>query len=201
MLWCSLSCLGQGTINITFDGTPLQRPGTATFVQQYYESSMWFRPLGVVGPGNGFVRRSANPSPGWPDNGTAYLQASLEDSLMFSFIDNAVFNLISVDLAEFSTLYQTPSTVQFVGYRYDGSVVTSEFTTDGIIDGTGGPAADFETFQFGSQWRDLTRVEIPNSGWCLDNLYVSVPEPGTGALMLLGAALLGSRLTKRTWCS
>src|SRR3954467_12805674 len=64
------SCQAQGTINLTFDGSPVQRSGTATFVQQYYESSMWFRPRGVVGPGNGFVRRGANPSPGWPDNGT-----------------------------------------------------------------------------------------------------------------------------------
>lgn len=196
MVWISLSCLGQGTLHITFDGPPLQPPGTATFVQQYYESTMWFRPLGEVGPGNGFVRRGASPSTGWPDNGTAYLQAGLGDSLKFSFIDNSVFDLLSVDLAEFSTLYQTPLTVQFVGYRYDGSVVTSELTTDGIIDGTG-PVADFEAFQFGSQWRGLTRVEIPDSGWCLDNLYVSVPEPNTGALVVLGAVLSGLRFFMR----
>jgi hypothetical protein len=49
--------LAQGTLSITFEGPPVQPLGTSYFVQQYYESDMWFRPLGVVGPGNGFSRR------------------------------------------------------------------------------------------------------------------------------------------------
>ena len=182
-------CRGQGTLHITFDGPPLQPPGTSYFVQQYFEAGMWFRPLGVVGPGNGFGRRGANPSTGWPDNGTAYLQAGLGDSLMFSFTDNSMFDLLSVDLSEFSTLYQTPLTVSFVGYRHDGSIVTADLTTDGIIDGTG-PVPDFQTFYFGPEFAGLDRVEIPTSGWCLDNLVVSVPEPTSGVLLLAGGVLL-----------
>jgi hypothetical protein len=45
---------------------------------------------------------------------------------------------------------------------------------------------NFQTFYFGPEFSGLTRVEIPSYGWSLDNLYVSVPEPGTFALMILG---------------
>jgi hypothetical protein len=76
--------------------------------------------------------------------------------------------------------------VQFVGYRLDGSVVATDFTTDGIIDGTG-PGSDFQTFFFGPEFSNLTRVEIPNAGWSLDNLFVTpVPEPGTFAFFAIG---------------
>jgi len=179
---------GQGTLHMSFGGPPPQAPGTAAYVQQYYEANMWFRPLGFVGPGNGFVRRGSSPREGWPDGGTAYVQASLGDSLMFSFL--------SVDLAEFGTLYQTPLIVRFVGYRFDSSIVTTDLTTDGIIDGTG-PLADFQTFFFGPEWSGLSRVEIPNSGWSLDNLVVSIPEAGTWVLLVLGGALAGCRFWKR----
>ena len=111
---------------------------------------------------------------------------------MFSFIDSTVFNLVSVDLAEFSTLYQFPAAVQFVGYKPDGSAVTTDLVTDGIIDGTG-PLADFQTFHFGSGFTSLDRVEIPTYGWSLDNLIVAVPEPSVLGLFAFGALLLGWR--------
>ncbi|MBE0543242.1 MAG: PEP-CTERM sorting domain-containing protein [Verrucomicrobia bacterium] len=43
----------------------------------------------------------------------------------------------------------------------------------------------------------MARVEIPNYGWSLDNLVMAVPEPGTWALLFLGAALVGQRFFKR----
>jgi hypothetical protein len=184
---------GQGTFTyVGFEDYPELPPGSAVFVQQYYESGMWFRPLGTVGPGNGFVRTGSSPASECPDNGSAYLQASMGDSLVFSFVNNSVFNLVSVDLAEYSTVFPYPATVRFVGYRQDGSTVTTDLVTDGIIDGTG-PLADFQTFNFGPEFSGLTRVEIPNSGWSLDNLVVLVPEPASGALLAVGAALFTVR--------
>jgi hypothetical protein len=135
-LWAQ--CYGQGTLHFTFDGQP---PGTSVYIEQYFESGMWFRPLGVVGPGNGFIRQGRSYSL-YPENGGTYLQASLGDSLMFSFSDGRLFDLTSVDLAEYSTVLSDARSVPFVGYRYDGSIVTATFTTDGMIDGTG-PVADF----------------------------------------------------------
>ncbi len=105
-------------------------------------------------------------------------------------------DLLSVDLAEYSTGFQQPLAVQFVGYKPGGSTVTTNLVTDGIIDGTG-PLADFETFTFGPEFSGLTRVEIPTIGWSLDNLGIRVPEPGAGALALVGAAVLAVRFRKR----
>jgi hypothetical protein len=101
------------------------------------------------------------------------------------------FGLVSVDLAEFSTLYPTPLTVPFIGYRADGSMVSTEFVTDGIIDGAG-PLADFQTFYFDSQFVNLVRVEVPTYGWSLDNMVFSdaVPEPSACALLLTGGVMV-----------
>ena len=107
-----------------------------------------------------------------------------------------LLDLLSVDLAEYSTAFQQPAAVRFVGYKPDGSTVTTNMTTDGIIDGTG-PLADFETFTFGPEFSGLIRVEIPTALWSLDNLRIFVPEPGTGALLVVGAAVLAVRFLKR----
>jgi hypothetical protein len=186
-------CNGQGTLHISFDGPPFIAPGTAIEVTSYSESGMSFRPL----PGSfGFSRWGAATDPRDPDDGTTYLRAAVGDSLIFGFANGSAFDLSSVDLAEYSTVVPNAVTVQFIGYHMDGSTVTSSFTTDGIIDGTG-PLPDFQTFNFDSKdWSGLTRVEIPSSGWSLDNLVVSVPEPTIGALLLVALAV-GYGVSKR----
>src|SRR5262245_34212380 len=75
---------GQGNmqpIHITFDGPPPQPPGTAYTVHEYSEAGIRFDSL------TSFGRVGMNPRPasGRPDDGTAYLQALLGDSLRFSF--------------------------------------------------------------------------------------------------------------------
>jgi MprA protease rhombosortase-interaction domain-containing protein len=112
------------------------------------------------------------------------------ESLKFISTDASLFGLVSVDLAEYSTAFQSPATVHFVGYRPDGSTVTTDLTTDGIIDGTG-PLQDFQTFNF-QGFTGLCRVEIPTYGWSLDNLEVSygIPEPASAALLLIGGLLV-----------
>jgi hypothetical protein len=156
---------------------------------------MWFRPIGTVGPGNGFVRQGGQFQPA-PENGTAYLQAALGNSLVLSFLDGSLFGMISIDLAEYSTVVPNAVTVRFIGHRSNGSSVTTDLTTDGIIDGTG-PLADFETFYFGPEWSGLTRVEIPTYGWSLDNLVVSIPEPSSLSMFGLGGSLLALSLLRK----
>ena len=145
---------------------------------------MWFRPLGVVEPGNGFARTGLGVAE-LPQNGSAYVQTLLGDSLVFSFTNGDLFDLLSVDLAEYSTVVPDAATVRFIGYRPDGSTITRNLTTDGVIDGTG-PFADFQTFAF-TGFTGLSHVEVPGFGWSLDNLRViPVPEPAMGALLFVG---------------
>ena len=181
---------GQSTLHITFDGPPIIPGGSAQLTQRYDEAGMSFTPIGPTG----FVRQAGGVA-FYPENGTTYLQAGLGTTLKFSFTNGSIFNLVSIDLAEYSTVAPDAVTVRFDGYRFDGSTVTKDLTTDGIIDGTG-PIADFQTFQFGPEWSGLSRVEVPTYGWSLDNLVVSIPEPGTWALMVLGGALAGCRFWK-----
>jgi len=50
---------------------------------------------------------------------------------------------------------------------------------------------DFETFTFRPEFNDLVRVEVPPSlGWSLDNIAVTVPEPGAVSLGALGLLAL-----------
>jgi hypothetical protein len=161
--------------------------GTNEFAINYYaEQGMEFRPIG-----NGqFGRSGGGAADFFPRNGSAYLFGSFTDSLAATYVGGQRFGVVSVDLAEFSTLYQRPLTVQFVGYRPDGSTVSTAFVTDGVIDGAG-PLADFQTFYFDSRFADVVRVEVPTFGWSLDNMVLSqIPEPATSALLFVGALLL-----------
>lgn len=180
-------CPGQGTLHITFDGPPYQVPGSGVLVQHYSEQGMSFRPI----PGtDGFVRTWTNMPPEWPNNGTPYLQATAGDSLMFSYQNGPSFGLISIDLAR-ATIGFPDYTVAFIGYRSDGSTISTSLSGANIA---------FQTHYFGPAWlHGLTRVEVPNHTWSLDNLVVSIPEPGTGALLVIGTlTLLFWRVKRRT---
>jgi hypothetical protein len=182
-LWLAAVACGQGTMTITFDGPPLQPPGTAYTTTNYSESGMLFLPIPHPPPGLPSFGRVGSPPPGaaLPDNGSAYLDAALGQTLMLSFTNGSVFDLFSVDLAEYSTVVG-PLNVHFVGYRHDGTTVTADFL----------PGVNFQTFYFDQQFSGLDRVELPNPGWSLDNLRVVVPEPSGTALLLLGASALGA---------
>jgi len=183
----------QGTMTVTFEGPPYLAPGSGVHVQSYFEAGFWFMPI----PGtDGFVRHGVTTDPRDPDNGTAFLLATVGDSLFFFRDDWSTFSLVSVDLAEYSTVVPDAVTVPFVGYRPDGSTVTVSFTTDGIIDGTG-PLPDFQTFNFGSEFSGLRSVRVPKSLWSLDNLVISVPEPGSGALLILAGGILALRVVRQ----
>jgi hypothetical protein len=165
------NCFGQGTLTITFNGYP--RAGAGVYIPYYTESGMLFEPI----PGSdGFARRNGTGTSLWPDNGTAYLQATLGDSLSFGFQNKSLFDLISVDLAGYSTVVPD-GTAYFFGYRADGSVVSASFAPNGTV---------FQTFYFGSEFQDLVRVDVPEFG-SLDNVVLTIPEPSEWKLLILGA--------------
>jgi len=192
-LLCSLySGTSQGTFTVTFDGPPVQPPGTSYLIQSYSEAGVKFTPI----PGtDGFIRSGSNQPPGWLEDGTAYLQASFGDSLRFAMVGGSSFDPVSVDLAEYSDIWRDPETVHFVGYRQDGTVLTDDITTAGIFNGV---APVFQTFSFSPQFSGLVRVEVPFFP-SLDNLTLrrSVPEPGTGALVGIGTLLVGVHSLRR----
>lgn len=196
-MFVSLCSHAQGTFQwtVTFDGWPKVLPGSNIGFTYYYEAGIEFRP---IGQGGIFTRAGGGVSV-YPENGTAYILSGFGDSLSGVGLFSPRFGLVSVDLAEFSTVYPFPRAVEFVGFKPDGTTVTTSFTTDGVIDGTG-PAPDFQTVFFDQRFADLVRFEVPGYSYALDNMvFVNVvPEPSTGALMILGAALLGWRHFKRT---
>lgn len=189
LVWfTALSACAQARFNrtITFDGYPLVPPGQDIGYTYYWEDGMIFTP---ISPGEQFGRAGGGRE-GFPHDGTAYVLQGAFDTFSGHRDGGTRFGLFSADLAEFSILYDVPKTVQFIGYRPDGSTVTTEFTTDGIIDGTG-PLADFETFYFDEQFADLVRFEVPSHGYALDNLvyFNVIPEPSAPALVLLAVGI------------
>ena len=122
-----------------------------------------------------------------PDNGTAYLQAGASDSLKCKFLNDSKFRVLSVDLAGYSDVVPD-FVIQFVGYRPDGSTVTADFSGNGL---------NFQTYYFAPEFSGLSRFEIATIGWSLDNLVVSVPEPSTGALLILGGAVCVFKCRRR----
>jgi hypothetical protein len=167
-------CFGQGTLQITFDGPPNQPPGSDFLVQSYFESGMYFQPI----PGtDGFGRAWSGQPAGIPEDGTPYIVTGAGETLAFSFTSASEFGLTSVELAGFS-IGAPDYTVTFVGYHSDGSTVQASFSGSGI---------QFQTYNFGSDWSSgLTKVELPDSDWSLDNLVVAVPEPSANALLIIG---------------
>ena len=179
-------CQGQGTMQFTFEG---MAPGSFGTISAYSEAGMLF--WNPHGPEN-LVRIGSGLS-GAPDNGSAYLQGSTGAWLAFSLTPVRPFGLSSMDLAEYSTARPGPVTLHVVGYDWHGQGITytTDITTDGINDGTG-PLQDFQTFTFDSRYANLYRVDITTDGsygFSIDNVAIcGVPEPSTGALLLLGAA-------------
>ena len=138
-----------------------------------------------------------------PDNGSAYLAAPIGSGLTIeSAIRNKTFDILSIDLAEYSTLFAEPLVVPFIGYKSDGSIVRTNFITDGIIDGAG-PLNDFETFYFGSEFHNLLSLDIPESLWSLDNVVLSVvPEPQIISFLFFAAVvgLCRRRACRKGYC-
>jgi len=185
----------QGTLQwtVTFDASPPVERGTDIGISYYYEAGMAFRPIGT-----GQFGRTGGGINGFPENSTSFTHAAFGDSLAVTSFNGQPFGVVSVDLAEYSTLFQTPLVMLIIGYKADGSTVNAQFITDGIIDGTS-PLADFQTFYFDAQFADVTRIEFPNFGWSMDNLVFSqVPEPGTIALLIAGGVLLAARRWRKS---
>ena len=108
------------------------------------------------------------------------------------------FNAISVDLAEYSTVFPIAADVTFFGHTVSGQEIQHTFTIDGKIESLGG-SNDFESFTFPANFRNLLSLttHTPQAGnpnlrpFAFDNLLVvSIPEPTALALLCLGSICL-----------
>ena len=103
-----------------------------------------------------------------------------------SFLNGAIFGLVSVDLADPVSPSSSALNITFNGYKSDGSMVSQTFTTPGS-------GSSFQTYFFNSFFAtDLVRVEMPSSAWAMDNL-VFVPEPSAGSFLLAGLLAMALR--------
>jgi hypothetical protein len=163
---CSLGhCLGQGTMTVTFEGQP---PGTYSIISEYSESGMLF-----FVPAPYTLRHVGSGLSGNPENGTAYLETSLNTTITVDFPSGLGFSLSSLDAAALPLA----GALHLVGFRRDGTTVTNDFIPAQRL--------TFQTFGFSSGFVNLDRIEM-NGGYALDNLVVGIPEPPAGMLMLLG---------------
>ncbi len=112
-------------------------------------------------------------SSGRADNGGRYFSLSIQVNSSFELApsDGGSFDVVSVDLAEYSTVFQEARTVEWVGYKANGTTVTTSFTIDGTIDGPGG-LADFETFTFPASFQEIVRLESSSTLYSIDNIVV-----------------------------
>ncbi|MHA3772503.1 PKD domain-containing protein [Verrucomicrobiota bacterium sgz303538] len=109
----------------------------------------------------------------FPYNGTAYLSFLQGDQpLLIRSTTGVNFALLSVDLAEYSTVFPVPKDITFVGTKLDGSTVTQTFTLDGQIGGRD----SWQTFTFSNTFRNLAKVEVNTDIYSLDNVRL---ESGT----------------------
>ena len=172
---------------------PPSASGGSAFLAEYEEDGMLFTTP------EGLFHRDSGANSFFPDNGSAFLAfADVMQPLVISNSAGHTFALFEVDLAEYS-LFLPAVSVPFVGHRSDGTTVSTTFVLDGVQDGTG-PGFDFETFTFGSEFAELTYVEITAAGYSLDNLgyqLTGIPEPRTSFMLLLSALVASALARKR----
>jgi hypothetical protein len=126
-------------------------------ITNYYELGMSFVQI------DRYVRRNPAGDPGWPDNGTTYIQPE-PSPVACTRLDGLSFRLMSVDLAGYSDVVPD-FPASFEGHRSDGSVVTTNFAVSGI---------SFQRYDFSPDFADLTNLLV--TAGALDNLVTGVPS-------------------------
>ena len=140
-------------------------PNTGISIASYTEGGLYFATptrFSQVGPNTG----------NRPNNGTTHLAPlSNERPLTITRPGGGTFSLISVDLAEYRTVFPTAKDIPWTGTTATGQTVTTTFRIDGVIDGTG-PTADFQTFTFPATFQNLVSASITVDLYAMDNLTV-----------------------------
>ena len=125
-----------------------------------------------------------------PNNGSAYLHSSIYSSIYIQAHQSDSFDLISLDLGEYSS-YASNSSVTITGFKINGNQISTTLQLDSLFDGLGG-INDFQLIALDASWSNLTRVEFDNSAYSLDNIQLDLkPVPVPAAVWLFGSGLIG----------
>lgn len=150
-------CFAQNTITVTFDSPPTS-PGSGISATNYIERGVQFT--------GDFARRGSTGDGLWPTNATSYIQPPW-GPVSITRVDNTAFDLVSADLAIYSSVFLPDETASFSGYRVDGLLVTTNFDVFGL---------EFQPYNFSADWINLTNVTVVAGS--LDNLVIQVhPSP------------------------
>ncbi len=142
-----------------------------------------------------------------PDGGSKHMSALAPlipgggfqgSSILIERTDASLFSVIELDVSEYSSVFDVPLNLQFVGVS-TGGIVTQYFVTDGVNDGAG-PLNDFEHLVLDPIFTQLSSFEIlglpgARSGLlAVDNITVDnirpVAEPSSYLLVGFGLAIL-----------
>lgn len=151
----------RSVATVRFD--PPSIPGGSRAIFQWKEQGFTFD--------SGDMSHTDSGLAGRPQGEGGFLQPTL---VTIAREDGKPFSLISAELAEYSTFFQSPLDITVQGWRGDGAVFTHTFTTDGIIDGIG-TLNDFELFDFPPEFSFLVRAEMssPFPRFSIENLRVA----------------------------
>lgn len=152
-----------GDTLITFDPAPLANGSHSE--ELYLESGLLF-----TGSLTASFAHSDAGLENRPYSETAYL-VTMRYYTQFQMEDGSSFDVIRIDLAEYSILFEEPKEVTFTCHGMDGSTTPVTFTTDGILGGAG--ISGFETFTFPDGCRDLDYVEINSATFSMDSLWIN----------------------------
>ena len=111
-------------------------------------------------------------------NGSDYLSFSshLGKNWHLKRKDKSSFSVLSIDIAEYSTVYPIPVAVMFYGEKNDGTVVAISFVTDGKIDGPHNDE-DFQSFAFTSDFTGIKKLYWTPGAFSLDNFKLAPSKP------------------------
>ncbi len=190
-LYFSWSSLYAATVVLEYNtGRPYlspiaTQPRTQVAIPYYDEDGFRSKPFGPILASAPYHLGLAGPNVGRiASNRTAHISVLNGDSFEILSNDGLLFDVVSVDLAEYSSVYRSPKVIVFEGILANGASVFVDFTTDGFVEG-GDALNDFETFKFPKEFSGLSLLRSATTGYSLDNLTLSVvPEPTLLSMLL-----------------
>jgi len=156
--------------------------GTIVAANNYVEGPILFS-----GAGGGFDRVGRNV-PNFPQDGRSYLRCD-GNAVEIRQVCGEVFELHALVLSEF-TATSAPVTISIVGYRANGSSISTNVTTDPNRARTS-QWLDFQCFNFDGAFTNLSRIEILPGAWCMGCASVRTGFQISSLSVSNGVAVIG----------